>query len=176
MSSSTSSSRPTSGVSPERNASNRLNTPLSPITRHAGCGSANPARACGPRSARSNSVPICRRVLSATTKVPRRANACRRAARFGVSPTTPRCCAAPSRDQNNFVHCLKITTSGSSTSPTARHWTKCLRILLTIEVSEILVEHQVEITGIGIKGGEDFAWRAEGRSMPVRNLAHTRES
>ena len=47
-SSSISSSRPTSGVSPERNASKRLNIPLSPMTRHAGCGSAKPASACGP--------------------------------------------------------------------------------------------------------------------------------
>ena len=69
ISSSTSSSRPTSGVAPERNASNRLNIPLSPMTRHAGCGSAKPASACGPRSARSNSPPICRRVASAMTSV-----------------------------------------------------------------------------------------------------------
>src|SRR6516162_6646586 len=40
---SSSSSRPTSGVVPERNASKRLTTPLSPATRQAGCGSAKPA-------------------------------------------------------------------------------------------------------------------------------------
>jgi len=92
---SSSSSRPTSGVAPERNASKRLTTPLSPTTRQAGCGSAKPASGCGPRSSISNSVPICLRVPSATTKVLGRASACRRAARFGVSPTTPRSCAAP---------------------------------------------------------------------------------
>ena len=30
--------------------------PLSPMTRHAGCGSAKPASACGPRSARSGLI------------------------------------------------------------------------------------------------------------------------
>ena len=39
------------------------------MTRHAGCGSAKPASACGPRSSRSNSPPICRRVASAMTSV-----------------------------------------------------------------------------------------------------------
>lgn len=59
---SSSSSRPTSGAVPERNASNRLATPLSPTTRQARCGSAKPASGWGPRSSISNSVPICRRV------------------------------------------------------------------------------------------------------------------
>ena len=95
-SSPTSSSRPTRGVAPERNASNRLNIPLSPMTRHAGCGSANPVRACGPRSARSNSPPTCRRVASPMISVFGAAKPCSRAARFGVSPTTPRSCATPS--------------------------------------------------------------------------------
>ena len=98
-SSSISSSRPTSGVAPERNASKRLSIPLSPMTRHADCGSAKPASACGPRSARSNSPPTCRRVASAMTSVFGAASACSRAARFGVSPTTPRSCAAPCADQ-----------------------------------------------------------------------------
>ena len=62
--------------------------PLSPTTRQAGCGSAKPASACGPRSSRSNSPPICRRVASAMTSVFGVASACSRAARFGVSPTT----------------------------------------------------------------------------------------
>ena len=44
--------------------------------------------ACGPRSSRSNSSPICWRVLSAMTSVFGVASACSRAARFGVSPTT----------------------------------------------------------------------------------------
>ena len=95
-SNSISSSRPTSGVSPERKASNRLTSPLSPNTRQARCGSAKPASCCGPRSSRSNSAPICRRVASAITSVFGVARACSRAARFGVSPTTPRSCAAPS--------------------------------------------------------------------------------
>ena len=66
---STSSSRPTSGVVPERNASNRLTSPLSPKTRQTRCGSPKPARCCGPRSSRSNSSPICCRVLAAITRL-----------------------------------------------------------------------------------------------------------
>ena len=62
--SSTSSSRPTSGVSPERSASNRLTSSLAPNIRQAYCGSAKPESCCGPRSSRSNSPPICRRVAS----------------------------------------------------------------------------------------------------------------
>src|SRR5215468_793671 len=69
---SSSSSRPTSGVVCERNASKRLTTPLSPTTRQAGCGSPKPASGWGPRSSISNKVPICRRVASATTRVPGR--------------------------------------------------------------------------------------------------------
>ena len=53
-------------------------------------------RACVPRSANSNSWPSRRRVPPATTTVPGSASACRRAARFGVSPTTASSCAAPS--------------------------------------------------------------------------------
>jgi len=84
-------------VSPgERKASNRLTSPLSPNTRQARCGWAMPASCCGPSSSRSNGWPICRRVASAIISVVGVAKACRRAARFGVSPTTPRSCAAPS--------------------------------------------------------------------------------
>jgi hypothetical protein len=90
-----SSSRPTSGVASERSASNRETMPLSPTTRQARCASANPARDRGPRSSISNRLPICRRVPSEMTRVPGWATACSRAARFGVSPTTPRSCAAP---------------------------------------------------------------------------------
>ena len=96
ISSSTSSSRPTSGVPPERRASKRLTAPLWPNTRQARCGSAKPASCCGPRSSRSNSPPICCRVLAAITSVFGAAKPCSRAARFGVWPTTPRSCAAPS--------------------------------------------------------------------------------
>ncbi len=39
------------------------------MTRHARCGSAKPASACGPRSSRSNNPPICRRVASPMTRV-----------------------------------------------------------------------------------------------------------
>src|ERR1700745_2242229 len=45
---SSSSSRPTSGVAPERNASKRLTTPLSPTTRQAPCGSAKTGERLGP--------------------------------------------------------------------------------------------------------------------------------
>jgi hypothetical protein len=92
---SSSSSRPTNDVASERRASKRLKTPLSPETRQTCCGSAKPARDCGPRSSTSNKAPICRRVLSAMTSVPGCASTCSRAARFGVSPMTPRSCAAP---------------------------------------------------------------------------------
>src|SRR5580693_5976574 len=92
---SSSSSRPTSGVASERSASKRLNTPLSPTIRQARCASENPASACWPRSSISNRAPICRRVLSAMTSVSGAASPCSRAARFSVSPTTPRSCAAP---------------------------------------------------------------------------------
>ena len=57
---------------PERSASNRLTSPLSPKTRQAGCGSAKPASCWGPRSSRSNSSPICCRVLAAMTSAVRR--------------------------------------------------------------------------------------------------------
>ena len=93
--SSSSSSRPTSGVVPERNASKRLTTPLSPTTRQAALWLGKTGERLGPEILDLEQVPICRRVLSATTRVPGRASACRRAARFGVSPTTPRSCAAP---------------------------------------------------------------------------------
>ena len=68
---------------PERNASNRLTWPLSPKTRQARCGSGKPASACDPRSSRSNSSPICCRVLAAMTRLAGVASACSRAARFG---------------------------------------------------------------------------------------------
>ena len=44
-------------VTSERNASKRLRISLSPSTRHARCGTAKPARACGPRSASSKLGP-----------------------------------------------------------------------------------------------------------------------
>ena len=94
-SSSTSSSRPTSGVSPERRASKRLSAPLSLRTRQACCGSAKPTSVFWPRLASSNSPPTWWRVPSAMTIVLGSARPCIRAARLGVSPTTPRSWAAP---------------------------------------------------------------------------------
>ena len=93
-----SSSRPTSGVSADpRNASNRLSTALGRSTCHAGTGSAMPFSSTAPRSRYSKRSPTSRRVLAAITTVSGSAKACRRAARFGVSPTTDRCCAEPRR-------------------------------------------------------------------------------
>src|SRR5690242_17620913 len=68
-SSSSSSSRPTSGVARERSASNRPTARFSETTRQARCGSANPFSGCAPRSSTSNSAPTCRRVLAAMTMV-----------------------------------------------------------------------------------------------------------
>ena len=90
-SSSNSSSRPTSGVAcrsaaPRSGSARRFRRSRA---RRAAV-RRNPASVCGPRSARSNRPPICRRVPSAMTIVLGSARPCTRAARFGVSPTTPR--------------------------------------------------------------------------------------
>ena len=99
-SSSTSSSRPTSGVSPERNASKRLTTPLSPNTRQARCGSANPASRCAVRDPRARTTRQSAVVCSLQmTTVFGAASACSRAARFGVSPTTVCCLRRALADQ-----------------------------------------------------------------------------
>ena len=58
-------------------------------------GPATPLRFCGPRSLTSNRPPNSLRVPSAITTLSGSAIACSRAARFGVSPTTPRSCASP---------------------------------------------------------------------------------
>ena len=55
-----------------------------------------PLSRCGPRSSSSNRPPTSRRVASDTTTPPGSARAWRRAARFGVSPTTASSRAAPS--------------------------------------------------------------------------------
>ena len=55
-----------------------------------------PFSSAAPRSAQENSAPVSRRVAASTTTAPGSARACRRAARFGVSPTTPRSRASPS--------------------------------------------------------------------------------
>ena len=59
-------------------------------------GDTKPFKACGPSAASLNAAPNSTRVDSATTTPPGSAKACSRAARFGVSPTTPRSRASPS--------------------------------------------------------------------------------
>ncbi len=94
--SASSSSRPTSGVrSGPCRASKRLSAPLSRSTRVTMTGMAKPLISTAPRSSYSNNPPVSRRVLGAITTVPGSANACSRAARFGVSPTTACSCEAP---------------------------------------------------------------------------------
>ncbi len=76
-------------------ASKRLSTELARSAAQARAGPAMPLRSFGPRSSSSNRLPRSLRVPSAMTTVSGSAIACRRAARFGVSPTTPRSCASP---------------------------------------------------------------------------------
>ena len=65
-------------------------TPLGPSTCHAATGASNPFTWAVPRSRYSNRSPSSRRVASAMITPFAGAIACSRAARFGVSPTTPR--------------------------------------------------------------------------------------
>ena len=58
-----------------------------------------PLRRRGPRSSSSNRPPSSRRVAWLITTLPGAASACRRAARFGVSPTTASSRAAPFANQ-----------------------------------------------------------------------------
>ena len=89
-------SRPTSGVrAPPCIASKRLSTERGLRTMKA-CGLPTiPFSSCPPMSSSSNRSPINRRVASAMTTLSDAAIPCNRAARLGVSPTTPRSCASP---------------------------------------------------------------------------------
>jgi hypothetical protein len=85
---SSSSSRPTSSVNPLAcRASKRLSTPLGRSAVQARTGPAMPLRSLAPRSSSSNRLPRSLRVLSAITTLFGSATPCKRAARFGVSPT-----------------------------------------------------------------------------------------
>src|SRR5215813_4515932 len=89
-SSSVSSSRPTRAVRPLGcSASKRLSTVLARSATQARTGSAMPLRSLAPRSLSSKRLPRSLRVASAMTTVFGSAISCRRAARFGVSPTMP---------------------------------------------------------------------------------------
>ena len=94
-----SSPRPTSGVVLARSASNRLSAALAPSACHAGTASAKPLSSTVPRSRYSNRPPICRRVLDRSPPCPARRAPCRRAARFGVSPTASCSWADPGADR-----------------------------------------------------------------------------
>src|SRR5215471_5677326 len=71
----------------QRNASNRLSTPLGRSTCQAGTGPAMPSTLTASRARYSNRSPTSRRVLAAITTVSGSAKACKPAARLGVSPT-----------------------------------------------------------------------------------------
>ena len=86
-------------------ASNRPSARPSPATRQTASGSAKPLRRCGPRSSSSNRPPTSRRVAWLITTLPGSASACRRAARFGVSPTTASSRAAPSPIRSPTTTC-----------------------------------------------------------------------
>ena len=95
-SNSVSSSRPARAVKPvECIASNRLSTVVARNAAQARAGPAMPLRSLAPRSCSSNRFPRSLRVLSAMTTMLGSAVPCRRAARFGVSPTIPRSCESP---------------------------------------------------------------------------------
>src|SRR5215470_7950814 len=66
--------------------------PDHPVGFNRGCKALHSMR---PRSSYSNKLPSSRRVAGPITTVPGAAAACSRAARFGVSPTTPRSCDSP---------------------------------------------------------------------------------
>ena len=68
-------------------ASKRLSTELDRSAAQARTGPAMPLRSLAPRSSSSNRLPSSRRVPSAMTTMFGSAMPCRRAARFGVSPT-----------------------------------------------------------------------------------------
>ena len=90
-------SRPTIGKSSLAvRASKRLSRARVPSTENTVVGTAMPLRCCAPRSASSKCSPKSVRVVSLITTCPGVASACRRAAKFGVSPTTASSCDAPS--------------------------------------------------------------------------------
>ena len=95
--SSISSSRPTSGVRAEAecSASNRLSIVLSPRTRHARTGSTKPFSSTIPSSSYSKIPLVSLCVFASITTLSGSAKVCSRAARFGVSPTTPRSWDSP---------------------------------------------------------------------------------
>ena len=86
-SNSSSSSRPTRASRPRRSASKRLSIMLSPTTVHARSGAGRPFKLDRTSSRYSKRSPVRSRVESEITTLPGSAAACRRAARFGVSPT-----------------------------------------------------------------------------------------
>ena len=107
--SSSSSSRPTSAVSPLAcSASKRLSTEAGRKAVQAFTGPPMPLRSFAPRSCSSKRLPRSFRVSSAMTTMFGSAIPCKRAARFGVSPTMPRSCASP-----------EPTRSPTTTSPVA---------------------------------------------------------
>ena len=115
-----SSSRPTSWPRPTncersalRVASKRLTPRCSPVTMYARMGSARPFTLRGPRAASTKRSPTIRRVESAMTTLSGPASASKRAARFGVSPTTltSRATSSPT---------MSPTTTAPVATPTGR--------------------------------------------------------
>ncbi len=96
VNSSISSARPTSGISEEaRSASNRLSIELGRSGCQTGTASLKPRSSDDPRLRSSKRAPTSRRVAAEISTVSGSAAACRRAARFGVSPTTSRSLVSP---------------------------------------------------------------------------------
>ncbi len=96
--------RPTNAVKPIAcNASKRLAIELARSAAQVRIGSAMPLRFLAPRSSKSKRSPSSFRVLSAMTTVFGSAIPCRRAARFGVSPTTVYSAVEPTGSENITV-------------------------------------------------------------------------
>ena len=77
-----------------------------------------PLSSRSPRSSSSKPAPSSRRVASAITTWPGAAIPCRRAARFGVSPTTACSCAAPSPTRSpTTTRPVAMPTRAASASP-----------------------------------------------------------
>src|SRR4051812_23458243 len=79
------------------------------------------------------------------------------------------------RFEGSLIHRLQVAMRGAPVPPTARHGTESVRCLLAVEVSQVRVEHQVQVTRGRVEGGEDLAWCAKGQPMPVRRLRYGRQ-
>ena len=79
------------------------------------------------------------------------------------------------RDQGGLVHCIEIAASDAHAPPTARHRAKGMWRQLAKEVSEILIEHEVEVTSVGIERRKRLARRTKCQPMPMGRLTCRRQ-